>query len=242
MSEHIDALVLIGLSSRIVADVPHYAHEDAEQGLSYIYEGRKRWYDGKPITEADKINLHASEVFLKLGRLTADIYLNKPISFIKNENSFKFPAIETIQNLSPLAEGETLNLPVEINYWSSSLAGNGLPEMFGAALTQEPSILPELLSKWAIARQIHANRGSIRLPGYNIDELIHGIDGLNIDEIAPTDITGSSYTSADLINHAGVEVHPIDFPYYSTYNERRNATKMLESALEDLTLLSETIR
>ncbi|HEY8992433.1 MAG TPA: hypothetical protein VIM37_01125 [Candidatus Microsaccharimonas sp.] len=242
MSEHIDALVLIGLGSRIVADVPRYVHEDTEQGLYSIYQGSRQWYDGRSITETEKNNLYASEVFLKLGRLTAGICLGEPITFIRNQNILKFPAIEAIQNLSPLADGQTLNLPVEMNYWSSSMTVNGLPELFGAALKQDLSIRPELVSKWALARKIHTKRGNIKIPGYNINELADGIGRLKMDEIAPTDITGTTYDVADLIDHTRVKARLMDFPYYTTFNELTNATQMLYSAFEDLTQLSRVIK
>lgn len=242
MSEHIDALILIGYGDSIIADVPNYAHDDNEQGLSYIYEGKKQWYNGEPITESDKLNLYASEVFLKLGRLTAGIYLNEPISFIKNANTSKFLAIDAIRSFSPLAEGEVLDLPFESGHLSSRLAENGLPRTFKAALARQPSILSELTSKWTIAQEIYAKRGEVTLPGYNLDELLEGIKGLNMEEIAPTDITGTSYSVKDLLNHAKVEPHIAAFPYYATFDERTNATQILDSALDDLKLLSEAIK
>lgn len=242
MSEHVDALILIGHSSRIVADVPHYVHEDAEQGLWCVNNDKKLWYDGKPITETDKTNLYASEVFLKLGRLTASIFQNEPISFINNTNTSKFATIDSIQQFSPLNEGETLNLQVEVGNQFSGYAENGLPLIFDKALSQDSTIFAELTSKWAISREIHKKRGKVALPGYTVDELVEGIGGLNMDEIAPTDITGASYDVGDLIDHAKVETHLIDFPYYATLREQENAAQLLESALEDLRLVSQAIK
>ncbi len=242
MSEHIDALVLIGHSSRIVADVPHYVHEDAEQGLWYVNEGKKFWYDGKPITETDKTNLYASEVFLKLGRLAASIYQNKPISFINNTSPSKFATIDSIQQFSPLKEGDTLRLPVEVKNQFSGYAENGLPLLFEKALSFDSSILAELTAKWAISRQIHKKRGIVTLPGYNVGELVEGLGGLNMDEIAPADITGASYDVGDLIDHAGIDTQLIDFPYYATLREQENAAELLESAIEDLRQVRQAIR
>ncbi len=242
MSEHIDALILIGHGSRIVGDVPYYAYEDVEQGLWYVNNRKKLWYDGNPITETDKVNLYASEVFLKLGRLTASIYQNKPISFINNTNSSKFMAIDSIQAFSPLNEGETLNLPVEVGGRFSGYAENGLPLIFEKALSGDSSIFAELTAKWAISQEIHRKRGKVTLPGYNVIELVDGIGELSMDEIAPSDITSTTYDVGDLIDHANIETQLIDFPYYSTLREQENATELLESALDDLRQVRQAIR
>lgn len=242
MSEHVNALILIGHSGRVVADVPEYVHGDVDQDLSYINNGKKEWYDGEPITELDKANVYTSDVFLKLGRLTASIYHNEAVSFIADTNTCKFPTIEAIQSISLLKEGTTLALPCDIDYWSSELQENGLPRTFAAALAQDPSLFAELTSKWAIAQEIHAKRGDVTIPAYNIGELIAGLGGLNLDEIAPRDITGSTYNIGDIIDHTSVETHLTNFPYYTTFNIRTNAAQMLDSALEDLKLVSEAIK
>ena len=242
MSEHIDALILINHSNRIVEDVPRYVHEDAEQGIGYVYDHKKFWYDGTPITETAKTNLYASEVFLKLGRLTASVYQNKQISFINNTNPSKFTTIDSIKEFSPFSEDETLKLPVELGNQFSGYAESGLPLIFEKALYQDSSIYTELTAKWAMSRQIHRKRGKLTLPRYNVYELVEGMGGLNMDEIAPTDITGASYDVGDLIDHAHIGTHLIDSPYYSTLREQENAAELLASALQDLSEVSRVIR
>ena len=242
MSKHIDALILINHSNRLVEDVPRYVHEDAAQGIGYVYDDKKFWYDGTPITETARTNLYASEVFLKLGRLTASIYQNKPISFIDNTNSSKFTTIDSIKEVSPFNEGETLRLPVELGNQFSGYTESGLPLIFEKALYQDSSMYTELTAKWAMSREIHRKRGKLTIPRYNVDELVEGFGGLRMDEIAPIDITGASYDVGDLIDHAHIETHLVDSPYYSTLREQENAAELLESALQDLREVSRVIR
>lgn len=242
MSKHVDALILIAHGSRIAADVPEYVHEDTEQGVASLYKGDTVWYDGTPITEADTINLQASEVILKLGRITASMCLQTPISCIRNTNRFKFSTIDRIQEIVPLGETEPLNVPIEVGnrFWGYS--EYGLPLIFKKALAHDPSLFAELTAKWAISQEIHKKRGTVTIPGYAIDELRDGISRLAIDEIAPLDSTGASYDVGDVIDHAGIDTRLIDFPYYSTLREQENGTELLESALEDLTSVSHAMR
>jgi len=241
MSEHINALILIGHSSRMAADVPSYTREDAGQGLWYIREGKQQWYNGQPITETERVNIYASEVFLDLGRIAASTYLRDPISFIGNANPFKSSVIEAINELSPIG-GELLRYPVDTSYACTVLTENGLPRMYQKALLQDPSIKDELLAKWSIAGEIHANRGGVILPSYNTDEMMNGLSNLNMHEIAPDDISDSSHSLAGLIDHIEIETYLASYPYYSTLDEKENGVEMLDSALEDLRLVEQAIR
>ena len=241
MSEHINALILIGHSSRMAADVPSYTREDAGQGLWYIREGKQQWYNGQPITETERVNIYASEVFLDLGRIAASTYLRDPISFIGNANPFKSSVIEAINELSPIG-GELLRYPVDTSYACTVLTENGLPRMYQKALLQDPSIKDELLAKWSIAGEIHANRGGVILPSYNTDEMMNGLSNLNMHEIAPDDISDSSHSLAGLIDHIEIETYLASYPYYSTLDEKENGAEMLDNALADLRLVEQAIR
>ena len=241
MSEHINALILIGHSSRMAADVPSYTREDAGQGLWYIREGKQQWYNGQPITETERVNIYASEVFLNLGRIAASTYLREPIPYIGNANLFKLSVINAINGLSPIG-AEPLQYPVDTSRDCTVMTENGLPRMYQKALLQDPSMKDELLAKWSIAGEIHANRGGVILPSYNTDEMMNGLSNLNMDEIAPDDISDSSHNLGGLIDHIEIETYSADYPYYSTLDEKENGAEMLDSALEDLRLVARAIR
>jgi len=241
MSEHINALILIGHNTRMAADVPSYTREDAGQGLWYIREGKQQWYNGQPITETERVNIYASEVFLDLGRIAASTYLREPVSFIGDANIFKSSVIDAINEISPIG-GELLRYPVDTSYGCTVTTENGLPRMYQKALLQDPSMKDELLAKWSIAGEIHANRGGVILPSYNTDEMMNGLSNLNMHEIAPDDISDSSHSLAGLIDHIEIETYLASYPYYSTLDEKENGVEMLDSALEDLRLVEQAIR
>jgi len=242
MSKEVDALILIAHSNRIINDIPYYSFEDTDAGLYYIQEGRKTWYNGAPITEADRTNLFASDVLLRLGRLAASVLKSEPSNFIKDTNPNKLHAIHVMKELSPYENEDSLTLPIGLKLYEFARGEMGIPIMFEAAVMQKPSIFPELMAKWAISKQVHKERGTVELAGYRIEELLEGIDKVNIDEVAPTDITGSTYDVGDIIDHAGVESQLMNFPYYQTLNEKESGVEMLEAALEDLTKVAKAIK
>lgn len=242
MTKEIDALILIGHSNRITADVPSYAFEDAGIGLQYVQEGKTTWYNGAPITESDRTNLYASDIFLHLGHLAASVLKKEPSGFIANSNTFKFKTIDSLYDISPYKSSPSLTLPIGLSPFHVLRGKTGIPMMFEAAVAQKPSIAKELMSKWVISEQVHAERGTIELPGYAIDEILEGIDSVNMDEVAPTDITGSSYELKDIIDHTIAKTKLVDFPYYQTFKERENAVEMLDASLEDLKKLAEAIK
>jgi len=242
MSKEVDALILIGHGHRIVADVPEYVLEDVESGLWYLRDGRKKWYNGVPITESDRTNLYASDVLLRLGHLAASVMKNEPLGFIENANPHKFNTVDTLNELSPYKDDGSLLLPVGLSHYQIIRGETGIPVMFEEAVSQKPSILQELMAKWAISKQVHAEHGTVEGDGYNIDELLSGVGTVDIDEVAPVDITGSSHSLGDIIDHAGLKSQPMNFPYYQTLKAEENAVEMLESALEDLAKVMKAIQ
>lgn len=242
MSKEVDALILIGHSSRIVNDTPGYAWEDVGMALQYVQEGRETWYTGKPITDAQRSSIHASNILLSLDSLALSVFKAQPVQSIDNLNPYKLPTLDRIHMIGPYRGTEVLRLPVTSLDLIESESRPHIPELFEVALKREPKILQELMAKWAISKQIHAERGTTKAEGYDAKELADGIGTVNIDEIAPQNITDSSYDLEDIIDHAGVQSRIYNFPYYAMLDGMKNGEEMLRAALEDLQKVSDAIR
>lgn len=243
MSKEVDALVIIGHSHLIAQEAPHYTHENIEQGLWRVRNGKTQWYDGKPTTELEKNGLFAGEVFLQLGDLATSRYMQQLPERSQNSNPFREVALEVIDEISPFKTGEALPKELALKPSVMQLTERGLPAMFDAALTYDASIKDELKEKWSNAQAVHARRGIVATIAYDASTLFQGLSDLNLDEIAPDKVdfdrdanVVAEYNSLNsLVDRAGVQPHPTKIPYYQTFsNAKSNEQEMLRSALEDL--------
>jgi hypothetical protein len=251
MSKEVDALVIIGHSNLIAQEAPYHTHEDIDQGLWRVRSGATKWHNRQPITEEDKTSLFAGEVFLQLGDLAANRYMQQLPDRPQKPNSFRETALDVIDEVSPFETGEALPKELAIQWTSMRMAERELPEMFDAALTADPSIEDELKEKWAKAQVIHARRGKIAIMAYDTSALLEGLGRLKVDEITPDEvkfdenlnITSQSHNLGELADRSGVKPHLIEVPYYQTFsNTRHNESEMLANALEDLRLVSEVLK
>lgn len=243
MSKEVDALILIAHSNRILADISGSEFEDVGTGMHYIYEGKETWYNGVPITESDRTNLYAGDVLLSLGHVATRIFTKESLSLIKDANPFKSQTIDAITSISPYKDGGSLEPPSDnVSPYLMQNNETGVPMMFEDSVTQKSAMLREFIAKWAISEQIHTDRGTINLQGYDIEELLDGLRTVNFAEIAPLDITDSSYGVGDIIDHTGAKSRPIDFPFYTSFKGQENSVEMLEAALEDLTKVAKAIK
>lgn len=241
--------MLIGHSHAIAEEAPHYAHDDVEHGLWYVRNGETKWANREPLTESDRTNLYAGEVFLRLGQLTGARYCGQEIEQVQNDNPFKTTTLEVIDSISPFSDDEVLLAPITIQWPNLEPGKHGLPALFDEALDSQPSVADELTEKWAKARAIHAKRGTVAMMAYNVDELIQGLRGLNVDEVAPdavefdedANVVSEEHNLGGLVERTGLKAHLAEVPYYSTFSERKNAAEMLSKALEDLKLVSQAI-
>ncbi|HEX8182743.1 MAG TPA: hypothetical protein VF575_04040 [Candidatus Saccharimonadales bacterium] len=250
MSKEVDALVIIGHSHLIAQEAPHYNHEDIDQGLWYVRNGKTTWYDGQPITEADKTSLYAGEVFLGLGYLAASHYLQQLPERLQDPNPFREVALDVIEEISPFETGEALRADLAIIWPSMELADSELPKMFDAPLAADSSITDELKEKWDKAQAVHVRRGQVAIMAYGADALLKGLRGLKMDEIALDEVgfdenlnvAIQSYNLAGLVDLAGLQAHLTEIPYYQAFSATtNNGPDMLTSALEDLRLVSTAI-
>lgn len=250
MSKEVDALVIIGHSHMIAQEAPEYTHEDIGHGLWYVRNGKTKWYNKQPRTEEDKHNLYAGEVFLELGKLAANRYAQTLPERPQQANPMREVALEVLDEISPFAIGEVLPEELTIAWADMRIGEHELPAMFSGALAAEPSMADELREKWAKAQGVHAKRGGIAIMAYNADELIQGLSGLKMDEIAPDEVefddeanvVSESHGLSGLTDRTGVKARLTEVPYYQTFsNTAKNEAAMLTSALADLKLVSQAL-
>ncbi len=234
----------------IAQEAPLYTHEDIDQGLWYVRSGKTKWYNRQPITEEDKTSLFAGEVFLQLGDLAANYYMQQLPEQPQKPNPFRESVLDVLDEISPFETGEALPKELAIKWASIKLSEHDLPEMFDTALAADPSIKDELKEKWDKAQAVYIRRGNVAIMAYDTSALLKGLSELKMDEVAPDEVefdkdlnvASQSHDLGGLIDRAGIHAHLTEVPYYQTFsNTKKNEPEMLMTALEDLRLVRQEI-
>ena len=230
MTNKLNTIVLAKSARDLSTAAPHYEYEDTAQGLWYIYNNRTNWYSGDAITETDKEELFAADIFLHLGSLAHALATLQPLTQVDNRNPLKDP---TLRILDDIIDDEAGRFPTEVPF---EYIGS-VPKPFYEYLEEHVERQREYLAKSAIAAEVIARRGMVTTQAYNIEEMLAGIesiehipDGFNVSASGePLEV----FNVGEMIDRAGVQTHEREFPYYNTYNQRK-APAMLMHALEDL--------
>lgn len=251
MSKEIDALIIIAHSHVISQEPSHDAREDIDQSLWHVRQGTANWHNGQPISDEARENLFAGEILMRLGNLAARRYAQLVPEWLNEYNPATQSTLDAIDAISPLEPGQVLSAELAIEWGDVSLTERGLPRMFDAILTGDPPVEAELTEKWGVAQTIHNRRGKVAIMAYDFSELSEGINGLNMDEIAPDVVefddeqrlASQSYDLSQLVGRTGVSSRLVEVSYYQTCSDSEmNLSEMLTNALEDLRAVSVGIR
>lgn len=251
MTKEVETLVIAGHAHMMADTMQGPVRQDVAQGLRYVRNGETTWYNGTPITEVDKNNLFSGEVFLQLGTLASSRYVQQISPSVLVRNPCREAAIRVLDDISPLQPGEKLPSSFFVGDSNATSISQVLPSIFTDILALYPSIEDELLEKWTKAQAVYVARGTTEVMTYDMSSLIAGFRNLKMDEIVPDSVTfdkdltvySQSYGVSGLVDRMGLQPRLRRVPYYEMYHDMQTeGAEVLARALEDLRVVSETIK